>query len=208
MKKLGFRLAVLRLRRSLIFAFLGCALLLVPIAHAQETVVNLDPAQTKIEFTVDSTLHTVHGTFMLKSGTIHFDSATGKAGGSIVVDATSGDSDSAGRNKKMHQEVLESHKFPEVTFTPNRVQGTVARTGNSNLQVFGVFRLHGQDHDMALNISVTPGSGGRMQLTTDFSVPFIDWGLKDPSSFILHVNKIVSVHVTAIVPQIAAAAGH
>jgi polyisoprenoid-binding protein YceI len=207
-KKLGFRLAGLRLRRSLIFALLACTALFVPLAHAQETVVNLDPAQTKIEFTVDSTLHTVHGTFKLKSGTIHFDPTTGKASGSIVVDATSGDSDSKGRDKKMHQEILESPKFPEVTFTPNRVQGTVARTGASNVQVFGVFRLQGQDHDMTLNISVTPGSGGRMQVTTDFGVPFIDWGLKDPSTFILHVNKIVNVHVTAIVPQIGAAADH
>lgn len=208
MKKLGFRLAALRLRRSLILAFLACAVLLVPVAETQETVVNLDPAQTKIEFTVDSTLHTVHGTFRLKSGTIHFDPATGKAGGSIVVDATSGDSDSKGRDKKMHQEILESPKFPGVTFTPNRIQGTVARAGSPNVQVFGVFRLHGQDHDMTLNISVTPGSGGRMQVTTDFDVPFIEWGLKDPSTFILHVNKMVNVHVTAIVPQIAAVAGH
>lgn len=208
MKELGIRLAEHRLRRSIIFAFLACALLHAPAARAQETVVNLDPAQTNVEITVDSTLHLVHGTFKLKSGTIRFDSATGNASGAIVVDATSCDTGSDGRNKKMHQEVLESPKFPEVTFTPNRVQGAVARSGSSNVQVFGVFRLHGQDHDMTLNISVTPGSGGRMQLTTDFGVPFIDWGLKDPSTFILHVNKIVNVHVTATVPQIAAAAGH
>jgi polyisoprenoid-binding protein YceI len=207
-KKHCFRWAPLQLRRSHISALVACAMLFVPLAHAQETVVNLDPAQTKIELTVDSTLHTVHGTFKLKSGTIHFDPATGKAGGSIVVDATSGDTDNTGRDKKMHQEILESPKFPEVTFTPNRVQGTVAREGSSNVQVSGVFRLHGLDHDMTLNISVTPGSGGRMQVTADFGVPFIDWGLKDPSTFILHVNKIVNVHVTAIMPEIAAAAGH
>jgi len=208
MKKLGFRLTGTRVRGFLIFALLACAMLLVSASRAQETVVNLDPAQTKIEFTVDSTLHTVHGTFKLRSGTIRFDPSTGKAGGSIVVDATSGDSDSKGRDKKMHQEILESSKFPDVTFTPNRVQGTVARAGNSNVQVFGVFRLHGQDHDLTLNVSVTPGSGGRMQATTDFGVPFIDWGLKDPSTFILHVNKMVNVHISAIVPQFAATTGH
>jgi polyisoprenoid-binding protein YceI len=193
---------------TLALIVLICATALAPTARAQEAVVNLDPAQTKIEFSVDSTLHTVHGTFKLKTGTIHFDPATGKASGSIVVDATSGDSDSTARDKKMHQEVLESPKFPEITFTPNRVQGAVTKDGTSNVQVSGVFRLHGQDHDLTLKISVVPGSRGRMQVTTDFEVPFIEWKLKDPSNFILHVNKMVDVHVTTIIPQIAAAAGH
>lgn len=195
------------LRLSCVIA-LACVTVFTPAARAQETVVNLDPAQTKIEFSVDSTLHTVHGTFKLKSGTIRFDAATGKASGSIVVDATSGDSDSTGRDKKMHQEVLESPKFPEITFTPSRVHGAITKDGTSNVQVSGVFRLHGQDHDLTLKISVLPGSAGRMQVTTDFEVPFIEWGLKDPSNFILHVNKIVNVHVTTIVPQIAAATAH
>jgi polyisoprenoid-binding protein YceI len=188
-----------------IFA-LVCSMALVPHARAQETLVTLDPAQTKISFTVDSTLHMVHGTFHLKSGSIRFDPATGKASGSIVVDAASGETGTTGRDKKMHQEILESPKFPEATFTPNKVQGAIAPQVSSNLQVSGVFRLHGQDHDLTLNISVSPQAGGRMQATMDFSVPYIQWGLKDPSNFILHVNNTVNVHVEAIIPQIAAAA--
>jgi len=35
-------------------------------ARAQESAVDLDPAQTTIEFTLDTTLHAVHGTFKLK----------------------------------------------------------------------------------------------------------------------------------------------
>lgn len=196
------------LRRALVLIAVACATVFVPGAGAQETVVALDPAQTKIEFSVDSTLHTVHGTFRLKSGIIRFDPATGKASGSIAVDATTGDSDSNARDRKMHNEVLESPQFPEITFTPNRVQGAIARDGTSTVQMSGVFRIHGRDHDLTLTVSVVPGSGGRMQATTDFGVPFIDWGLKDPSNFILHVNKTVNIHVTTIVPQIAPAAAH
>jgi len=67
-----------RLGRAAAFSLLAFAVAMVPGTRAQETVVTLDPAQTKVEITVDSTLHLVHGTFQLKRGTIHFDPATGK----------------------------------------------------------------------------------------------------------------------------------
>src|SRR5579862_8613737 len=53
----------------LFFAF--CAL---PLAAAESTV-ELDPARTTISFTLADVLHTVHGTFTLKRGSITFDSA-------------------------------------------------------------------------------------------------------------------------------------
>src|SRR5579872_3719515 len=90
--------------RSLLVIALACASFAFP-AHAQESVFTLDPAQTKIEFTLDTTLHTVHGTFQLKSGTVRFDSAAGAASGSLVVDSASGNSDNTSRDKKMHGEI-------------------------------------------------------------------------------------------------------
>ena len=64
------------------------------IASAAETTVTFDPAHTSVDFTLGDVLHTVHGSFKLKNGTISFDPATGKATGVFVVDATSGDSGS------------------------------------------------------------------------------------------------------------------
>src|SRR3981189_3951435 len=71
----------------LLFAALT-ALILTPAGRSQEVAAQLDPAQTKIEFKLGSTLHTVEGTFKLKSGAIRFDPSTGKMRGSIVVEAT------------------------------------------------------------------------------------------------------------------------
>ena len=136
-------------------AFAGLAtLVLAPASRAQESVVQLDPAQTKIEFSLDGNFHTVHGKFALKSSTIHFDPSSGKISGAIVVDATSGDSGNSGRDKKMHREILESDKFPEIVFTPTQFTGTVAAEGDSKVEVSGQFRLHGQDHDVKLPIDV------------------------------------------------------
>jgi polyisoprenoid-binding protein YceI len=72
-----------------------------------EIVLTIDPAQSKVHWNVDSTLHKVHGTFGLKSGSVHVDPETGKASGEIVVLATSGESGSDARDARTHKEILE-----------------------------------------------------------------------------------------------------
>ena len=119
---------------------------------AQQVQVALDPAQTKIEWTLSATLHSVHGTFKLRSGTISFNPATGNANGELVVDATSGDSGNHTRDGKMNTEVLETKRYPEITFVPKKVFGKVAAQGNSTVQVQGTFHIHGADHDLTLSI--------------------------------------------------------
>lgn len=166
-------------------------------ARAQQTTVKLDPARTTIGFTLGATVHTVHGAFKLKTGEIRFDPATGQASGEIVVDATSGDTRNGLRDKKMHREVLESGKFPEIVFTPRHVEGTLAPQGSSQVKVAGSMRLHGQAHEMTLDFTVEEGAGGDLTATTQFPVPFVNWGLKDPSTFLLRVDKSVKVEVRA-----------
>ena len=102
-------------------------------------------------------LHTVHGTFKLKSGSIVFDPRTGDASGEIVVDAKSGESGNHTRDGKMQKEVLESARFPEIVFFPKHVSGSVPAQGSSTLQVQGVFRIHGGDHDADALVSGSSG---------------------------------------------------
>jgi polyisoprenoid-binding protein YceI len=178
-----------------------------PASFAQDTVVHLDTDQTKVEFSVGSTLHTVHGTFKLKSGEVRFDPATGKASGAIVVAATSGDSENESRDKKMHEKVLESNKFPEIIFNPKLVHGKIAAQGTSELEVAGTFQMHGQDHDLTMTISVEPRPGNQIQATTHFGVPYIKWGLKSPNNFMLKVDDTVDVEIHAS-GQITSNAAH
>jgi polyisoprenoid-binding protein YceI len=170
------------------------ALSLAPAGRAQEFVVQLDLAQTKIEFTLGSTLHTVEGTFKLKSGTIRFDPAGGKIGGSIIVDATSGESGNAGRDRKMHREILESGKYAEIIFTPSQVKGTFDAKGPSKLEVSGQISLHGQDHDLTVPIEIQP-SGRQLRMATHITIPYIKWGLKNPSTFILRASDKVEIEI-------------
>jgi polyisoprenoid-binding protein YceI len=183
-----------RLCAGIIFLFL--VVLSSPRVSAQETVVTLDPVQTRIEYTLGATLHAVHGTFRLKSGVVHFDPATGKAGGAIVVDATSGNSGNDGRDSKMHSEILESAKYPEIVFMPALVKGVVNAQGASQVEVSGIFRLHGQDHDLTIPLAIQM-TGPQATASTHFAVPYQKWGLKNPSTFILRVKDTVEIEVEA-----------
>jgi polyisoprenoid-binding protein YceI len=172
------------------------ALILAPASRAQESIVQIDPAQTKIEFSLGGTAHTVHGKFALKSGTIRFDPSNGRISGAIVADATSGDSGNAGRDRRMHREILESAKFPEIVFTPTQMTGEVAAEGASKVEVSGRFRLHGQDHDVMLPIDVK-ADGRNLQITTHIDIPYVQWGLKNPSNFFLRVGDKVAIDIQA-----------
>src|SRR6266851_7213892 len=76
-------------------------------ARAEDLSLNLDPTQSTVGFTLGAFLHTVKGTFALKQGTITFDSATGQAGGNVVIDLASGQSGDAKRDANMRNNVLQ-----------------------------------------------------------------------------------------------------
>jgi polyisoprenoid-binding protein YceI len=159
-----------------------------------ETVLAVDPAQSTVHFTVDSSLHTVHGTFNVKGGSVHFDPATGKAGGEVVVMATSGDSGSDKRDARMHKEILESAKYPEVVFRPSQVEGKVLPSGACDVKLHGTFSIHGEEHELVAPVHAEIAAD-HWKGTATFEVPYVAWGIKDPSNFLLKVKKVVNVEI-------------
>lgn len=167
----------------------------VPLC-AQETNLVFAPSQTGIHWTLDSRLHTVHGTFRLKEGNIRFDRATGKASGQIVIDALSGESGNSMRDSRMHSSILESKKFPAIVFRPDQVSGQIPTQGAGKLQVHGTFELHGKPHDFTLPVDVQV-EASQMIVKSQFPVPYLQWGLKNPSTLFLKVDDKVLVDLTA-----------
>ena len=165
-------------------------------AFGADHTFQLAPENTRIDWTLSDVLHTVHGTFQLKRGAVHFDPETGKANGEVVIDVASGNSGSDARDKRMHANVLESAKYPEAIFTPDHVEGTVALTGASHVRIHGSFRIHGASHDMIMDAQLN-ASGDKMTADLTFSIPYVAWGMKDPSTFILKVGKTVDLKVEA-----------
>jgi polyisoprenoid-binding protein YceI len=150
--------------------------------------------QSSVHWTLGSSLHTVHGTFALKRGSLQVDPATGKASGEIVADATSGKSGDDGRDKKMHKEVLESGKFGEIVFRPDNISGKLESQGESTIEIHGGFLLHGSEHELTVPAQANL-SGDHWSGRAKVSVPFIEWGLKNPSNWLLKVEHTVNVEL-------------
>ena len=184
-------------RAGLCCAAAVAVLLLGTASPAQDMVFQLDPAQSRVSFTLGDVLHTVHGTFQLRSGVIHFNPITGEAGGSLVVDATSGNSGNRSRDRRMHNQILEDQKFPEIVFSPQHVSGKLVSQGVSQVELQGIMTLHGQQHPLTVAM---PVQVSRDQASADahFVVPYVRWGLKNPSTFILRVSDKVNIDVHAV----------
>ena len=165
-------------------------------AQSQRTTLSLDSSKTIVKFTLDATLHTVHGTFHAKSGALEFDPASGLLSGQVVVDAASGETGNGMRDRKMHKDVLESDRYPEISFLPDRAEGTVAAQGKSSVKVHGMFRIHGVDREITVpaEVEMSPDS---WTATVHFTIPYEKWGMKNPSTLFLRVSDSVEIDVVA-----------
>lgn len=173
-----------------------CALLVLPpvTAVAEPFRLVLDPAATEISFTLGARLHTVRGSFALVTGELSFDPDGGAASGEIRVDARSGDTGIDRRDRVMHEEVLDSARHPLLVFRPERIdvleRGADALAG----RLFGRFEVRGVSHPLALTFEGTR-TGERAAVTVRFEVPWVAWGLPDPSNAILSVDDKLAVEV-------------
>ncbi len=163
---------------------------------AEDLALRLDPQHTSINFTLGDVLHTVRGTFQAKPSDLHLDPARKKLTGEIIVDAKSGQSGSGMRDRKMHREVLESERYPDIVFRPDRFDGTLAPQGKSSVKVHGVFAIHGSEHDLTVPAEVEMFPD-HFTATLHFAVPYAAWGMKNPSTLFLKVSESVDIDLAA-----------
>jgi len=179
----------------------GLAVTLLALAgaaqsRAQKVSVHLEPAQSEIHWTLGDVTHTVKGEFKFKGGLLTFDPRTGVAEGELLVDVDSGDSGSHMRDQKMKKDVLESEKYPQAFFHPTRITGFTTSAAAQEITAEGTFNIHGTDHPLTLKIQLQLAGAGATA-RTQFVIPYVAWGMKDPSVFVMRVAKEVRVDIIA-----------
>jgi polyisoprenoid-binding protein YceI len=164
---------------------------------AQHQTFTVDPNASQVAFALGGNGHHVSGTFHVQSGTVNFDRTAHTVSGSITVAAGSGTSGETSRDKKMNKDVLDVQRYSEITFVPQKFDGAIAPTGDSTVQVSGIFTLHGTPHDITVPMQIHIDAD-TLTAKTHFVVPYVKWGLKDPSVFILKVAKEVDIDLTLV----------
>jgi hypothetical protein len=149
-----------------------------------------------VQSALDRGQHFAYGARHIRSQgrSVHFDPESGRAGGEIAVSATSGETGNNSRDARMHKEILETAKYPDALFKPTQIEGKVAPSGPSDSNVHGVFSIHGEDHDVIASVH-TEITGDHWKGTAKFEVPYVKWGIKDPSNFLLKVKPVVNVEL-------------
>ena len=183
--------------RRLVFSLMSM-LAFASVLSAEPVTFELDAAATTIEFTFGATLHTVDGTIRAKEGSIHIDPETGTASGRVVIDATSARTGNDRRDRKMHEKILESQRYPEMVFEIERLSGKLNPVGQSEIELHGTLEMHGTRRPIALPATVMTADGKTVTGTGTLILSYRDWGLADPSFFLLRVEKDVHVTVKAV----------
>jgi len=165
-------------------------------AHAEQRVLVLDPQATQVSFVLQATGHDVEGALGLKAGRIAFDPASGAASGEIAIDLKSAATGNKSRDNQMQKDVLETDSYPLAVFRAEKLRGSVPESGSGQITLDGTLSLHGSEHKVSLLAKVEV-QGGRLKAETEIPIPFVEWGLHDPSILMLRVAKVVSVKVLA-----------
>jgi len=180
------------------FVVLALAVMFTGAAFAQHQTFVVNPDASEVKMTLKTTHEIVNGVFHVQSGSVEFDHSTPKMSGLIVVAAGSGKTGNGSRDKKMNKDILKVEQYATVSFEPKTYAGRIiAPSGDSTIQVTGIFNLLGTPHEITVPVEIhLDGSGATAK--THFVVPYIQWGLKDPSFLIWKADHDVAMDLNLV----------
>ena len=161
------------------FAAFALAVIIAPAALAQHQTFTVNPDASDIKMKLNTTHEVVNGTFHVQSGSINFDRTASYISGIVIVAAGSGKTGNDSRDKKMNKDILKVDQFATVSFAPKTYTGTIAASGDSTIQVSGVFTLLGTDHDLTIPMQIHI-DGSKATAKGQFVVPYVQWGPQEP----------------------------
>ena len=110
--------------------------------------------------------------------------------------AGSGKTGNDSRNKNKSS-ILKVDQYKTVSFAPKTYTGTIPASGDSTIQISGVFTLLGTPHDLTIPMHIHIG-GRRQQRRRNSFFPYVQWGLKNPSFLIWKAENDVAINLNLV----------
>lgn len=159
---------------------------------AQHQTFAVNPDTSEVRMKLNTTHEIVNGTFRVTSGLVNFDRAHSSISGKVIVAAASGKTGNDSRDKRMDKDILKVDQFTTVSFEPRTYSGVIAASGDSTIQVSGVFTLLGTPHDLTIPMEIHL-DGAKATVKAHFVVPYVQWGLKNPSFLFWKAENDVAI---------------
>jgi len=171
--------------------------ILVPAALAQHQTFTVNPDASEITMTLKTTHELVNGVFHVQSGSIEFERSAPRMSGSVIVLSATGKTGNDSRDKKMKNDILKVDQYTTISFAPKTYTGAIGASGDSTIQVSGVFTLLGNAHDLTIPMQIHL-DGSKAVAKAQFVIPYVQWGLKNPSFLFWKADNDVAIGVNLV----------
>jgi len=189
-----FAPGLVRLPRLCLF----CMLLTAMPAFAEKMVFTLDTKESEVRIILGATLHTVDGRAALEPASFTWDTDSGSASGRAVVRASRLRTGIDARDQKMREDVLLSALHPEIVFEATGFELRQSGAEKLRFVLKGELTLLGVGHEIELETRAHLRSDNSWKARADLNLPYVQWGLTDPSLPLFAVDKYVTVEVKAV----------
>jgi polyisoprenoid-binding protein YceI len=177
------------------------AAILLTALVAQAGTFRIDPATCEAGFDLKATGHTVHGTTTRVTGEVRVEPDPVGAltlTGTIAIVAASLQTGNDKRDATMHSKSLLVDTYPTIEFQPERF--TPSSPPDADGSVTGVLggrlTMRGQTKAQAITATLVT-KGERILASGAFDVTWAEFGIPDPSFFIVRIEKAAHAHFRA-----------
>ena len=177
------------------------ATLVLAALIAQAADYHIDPQQASAGFDLGATMHTVHGTTSKLTGNVKVVPENGGGlalTGRIEVDAAALQTGNARRDEKMHEKSLDVPQFPVLVLEPEHFapSAPAGDDGRVSGKILGRLTIRGMTQPVTIEATLSP-SGGGIAVSGTFDVRWADFGIPDPSFFVVHIEQVAHAHFQA-----------
>jgi polyisoprenoid-binding protein YceI len=167
----------------------------------QTAAYRIDAASSEAGFDLKATMHTVHGSTKAVTGDVRVEPEEDgvlKLSGRIEITAASLETGNEKRDATMHSKSLLVESFPKLVFEPERFTPSGAQGSDGSIPgaLSGRLTIRGQTRAQAIEATLA-SHGERIVASGRFDVRWAEFGVPDPSFFVVRIDAVAHAHFRA-----------